>query len=136
MQAVADALGAAIQRKQIEEEKHKIEVQLYQSQKMEAIGHLAGGIAHDFNNILTAIMGYANLLQMKLKADEPAAEIYDSPSCLFRACRKPRAQPPGIRQKQIIDPRPLKINEVVSGVEKILIRVIGEDIELKTGLTR
>jgi len=74
---VADTLAGIIVRKQGEEEKEKLNAQLLQAQKMEAVGQLAGGISHDFNNILTAMIGYGHLLKMKLKEDDPLRTYAD-----------------------------------------------------------
>ena len=109
-----------------------LENQLRQSQKMEAIGQLAGGIAHDFNNILTAIIGYANLLLMKLPKNEPmrpyAEQIIASSERAAHLTHSLLA----FSRKQLIDLKPVGINTIITRVEKILTRVIGEDIEFKT----
>ena len=74
IEAISERLGQIIERKQAEEEKQKLETQLVQAQKMEAIGTLAGGIAHDFNNILMGILGHADLAKMKLAEDSEAID--------------------------------------------------------------
>ena len=116
-------------------ERKKLEQQLLQAQKMEAVGRLAGGIAHDFNNILTAIIGYGNLLKLEIKEDDPlnnyATQILNSAE---RAANLTRALLTFSR-KQIISPKPVNINDVIKGISKLLTRLIGEDIELSTHLT-
>ncbi|SHO43779.1 ATP-binding protein [Desulfopila aestuarii] len=114
-------------------ERKKLEDQLRQSQKMEAIGTLTGGIAHDFNNILTAILGYSNLLRLKIRDDETVLvnyveQILASSEKAANLTRSLLA----FSRKQIIDPKPVDLNEIVKGVQKLLIRVIGEDIEFRT----
>ncbi|MBW2645299.1 MAG: response regulator [Deltaproteobacteria bacterium] len=113
-------------------EKRKLGDQLRQAQKMEAIGQLAGGIAHDFNNILTAIIGYSNILQMKMSEDDPLrTEIDHILSSSHRAAQLTQSLLAFSRQ-QIIHPKPIRLNEIIDKVEKLLLRLIGEDIELKT----
>jgi signal transduction histidine kinase/CheY-like chemotaxis protein len=118
-------------KKAIREQK-KLEGQLVQAQKMEAVGQLAGGIAHDFNNILTAIIGYGNLMQMKMKEDDPLRmnidHILNSAERAARLIQSLLA----FSRKQIINPQPIDLNEIVTRVEKLLLRVIGEDIKLTT----
>jgi PAS domain S-box-containing protein len=111
-----------------------LENQLRQSQKMEAVGQLAGGVAHDFNNILTAIIGYANLLLMKMPDRESGrAFVEQILSASERAAHLTHSLL-AFSRKQIIDLRPVSLNEIISRVEKLLGRVIGEDIEFKTWL--
>ncbi|MFH1672234.1 MAG: response regulator [Pseudomonadota bacterium] len=115
-------------------EKRKLEDQLRQSQKMEAIGQLAGGIAHDFNNILTAIIGYSNLLQMKMSEDDPLrADIDQILSSCHRAAHLTQSLL-AFSRRQIIHPKPVRLNEIVERVSKLLLRLIGEDVVLKTML--
>jgi PAS domain S-box-containing protein len=119
------------ERKRSEEEKARLESQLLQSRKMEAIGTLAGGIAHDFNNILSAIMGYTNLLQMKMSKDDP---LYSYLKHIFLSTEKAASLTQSLltfSRKQFINPRPLNLNETISKVAKLLSRLITEDIELK-----
>jgi signal transduction histidine kinase/CheY-like chemotaxis protein len=113
-------------------ERKKLEDQLLQSQKVEAIGQLAGGVAHDFNNILNVIIGYGNLMQMKIKKDDPLRMNIDQ--ILTSADRATHLIQSllAFSRKQIINLQPINLNEVVSKVEKLLLRVIGEDIKLKT----
>jgi signal transduction histidine kinase len=107
------------------------EERLRQAQKMEAIGQLAGGIAHDFNNILTAIIGYANLLSMKVEGDDIQADyVKHILSSAERAASLTQSLL-AFSRKQIINPKPVDLNEIVCKVEKLLSRLIGEDIELK-----
>jgi len=122
------------ERKQADEEKKKLETQLYQSQKMEAIGHLTGGIAHDFNNILTAIIGYASLMKMKMKEDDPLrSNIEQILSSAERAANLTQSLLTFSR-RQIINPQPVKIHEIINRAEKLLIRLLGEDVEVKSML--
>jgi PAS domain S-box-containing protein len=112
-------------------EQKKLEQLLLQSQKMEAVGQLAGGIAHDFNNILTAIIGYAGLLRKKLPTDEPGTMYVEHiVSSAERAAGLTHSLL-AFSRKQIINPRPIDLNEIVSKVEKLLLRLIGEDIECR-----
>lgn len=115
-------------------EKRELESQLVQSQKMEAIGQLAGGIAHDFNNILTAIMGYANLLLLDITEESPlkshAEHILSSSERAANLTRSLLA----FSRKQVISPKAVNLGDIVKTIEELLIRLIGEDIELKTVL--
>ena len=116
-------------------EHRKLEEQFRQSQKMEAVGQLAGGVAHDFNNILTAIIGYGNLIEMKMKEDDPfKVYIEHILSSSERAANLTRSLL-AFSRKQIMNPRPVNLNEIVERVVKLLSRLIGEDIELRTILT-
>ncbi len=119
--------------KKREEEKQQLEEQLRQAQKMEAIGTLAGGIAHDFNNILTGIIGYGHLLQKKVSKEDRAKQQYLEQllSSAGRAAVLTQSLL-AFSRKQVINPQPVKLNEIVKRVEKLLSRLIGEDIEMKT----
>jgi PAS domain S-box-containing protein len=109
-------------------EKKKLEEQLIQSQKMESIGQLAGGIAHDFNNILTAITGYGEMLRVKVSHDEKLASYADQVlASAGRAANLTRALL-AFSRKQSIELQSADINTIVDGMQKLLSRLIGEDI--------
>ncbi len=115
--------------------RRQLEAQLRQAQKMEAVGQLAGGVAHDFNNLLTAIMGYGQLIQVRLAPDDPA--IHDSGEILKAAERAASLtrQLLAFSRRQLLEPRVLDLNAVITGLDKMLRRLIGEDIDLVTAPT-
>ncbi len=112
-------------------EQRKIEEHLRQSQKIEAIGLLAGGVVHDFNNILTSIMGYGSLLNEKIPVTSP---LHPYVSHIIASSERAASLTNSLlafSRKQVIDLRPLNINDIVLGIKQILDRLIGEDIEFK-----
>jgi two-component system cell cycle sensor histidine kinase/response regulator CckA len=118
-------------RKAAECELHDLEDQLRQSQKMEAIGRLAGGVAHDFNNILTVIHGHASLLvQNGNLTGAPARSANQIAEAAERAAALTR-QLLAFSRRQVIQPLPLNMNEVVSNISNMLGRILGEDIALQ-----
>ncbi|MBI5409602.1 MAG: response regulator [Nitrospirae bacterium] len=123
------------ERKKAVEERKKLEEHLRQAHKMEAVGQLAGGIAHDFNNILSAIIGYASLLRMKMrKDDQMKANVDQIIASAERAANLTRSLL-AYSRKQLIIPRPVDLNEIVWRIEKLLLPLIGEDIDFRTKLT-
>lgn len=117
-------------------EKKALEAQLIQSQKMEAIGQLAGGVAHDFNNILTAIIGFGTLLEMRMEEDHPQkGYIYQILAAADRAADLNKSLL-AFSRKQIINPQPTDLNKIVEKTETFLRRVIGEDIDFTTTLQK
>lgn len=117
-------------RKKAEEALHQKEEQLQQAQKMEAVGRLAGGVAHDFNNLLTAIMGYGELLLLTLQDQEHTRMVDQIMRVSERAAILIR-QLLAFSRRQALTPVPLDANQVVGDLEKLLQRVIGEDILLQ-----
>ncbi len=114
---------------------HKaLESQLRQAQKMEAVGRLAGGVAHDFNNMLTAIMSYAELLHSDLPNEGALHENLDEIRQAARRAAGLTRQLLAFSRQQLLEPRVLDPNDVVLGLEKMLRRLIGEDIDLVTKL--
>ena len=112
-----------------------LQEQLRQSQKMEAIGQLAGGIAHDFNNLLTVIQGNAQLSLMDLQEGDPLrANIEEIQKASERAADLTR-QLLAFSRKQILEMQVLDLNQVLQRLDKMLRRVIGEDIELVSSLS-
>jgi PAS domain S-box-containing protein len=115
-------------------ERWRMEEQLRQSQKMEAVGQLAGGVAHDFNNILTVIAGFANILKMDLSRETPQMEVVEQ---IIIASERAAQLTRGLlafSRKQVMAPQRIDLRDIVLRVEKFLVRVIGEDIQLKTEL--
>jgi PAS domain S-box-containing protein len=108
----------------------QLEAELRQAQKMEAVGRLAGGVAHDFNNLLTAILGYSDILLRKIPAGAPMrAEVEEIQLAGNRAASLTR-QLLAFSRKQKLEPQVLDLNKVVGNLQKMLRRLIGEDIEL------
>ncbi|MEZ4456423.1 MAG: ATP-binding protein [Gemmatimonadales bacterium] len=110
--------------------RRQLEAQLRQSQKMEAVGVLAGGVAHDFNNLLTAILGYAEMALQRFGREDPVwAEIEEVRKAGERAAALTR-QLLAFSRKQVMQPRVVDLAQVVTGMEPMLRRVIGEDVTL------
>jgi len=122
--------------KKREEEKRILEEELRQAQKMEAIGTLAGGIAHDFNNILTAIIGYATLLKMKMGEDHPLIHHVDQILASSEKASNLTQRILTFSRKQLIQPRPINLNEHIENVKKLLERLVREDITIRLQLTQ
>ncbi|GIW50783.1 MAG: hypothetical protein KatS3mg081_0138 [Gemmatimonadales bacterium] len=112
----------------------RLEEQLRRSQKMEAVGRLAGGIAHDFNNLLTVILGDADLLLSDIASDDPVREAVEE---IRHAAERGAAltrQLLTFSRRQIVQPQVVSINDIISNMNRMLRRVIGEDIEIRLRL--
>jgi PAS domain S-box-containing protein len=121
-------------RKKAQKEKALIEAQLIQAQKMESIGILAGGIAHDFNNLLTTIIGNASLILMDVAKKDPNCEMVEEIKHAGEKASSLTSQLLAFSRKQVTQPELMSLNEVVGEMEKMLGRIMGEDIEVKTDL--
>jgi len=130
--ALRSILRDVTERRRTEEALRSSEQQFRQSQKMEAIGRLAGGVSHDFNNLLTAINGYAQLLMTAIDERDPildyAREIKKAGDRAASLTRQLLA----FSRKQVLQPKMLDLNDIVADMNKMLRRLIGEDINLTT----
>jgi PAS domain S-box-containing protein len=113
-------------------ERRDLEEQLRQAAKMEVVGQLAGGVAHDFNNILTAILGYADLIAAELPdADRLLEDVDEIRKAAHRATALTR-QLLTFSRKQVLEPRVLGLNALVDNMDKMLRPILGENVELRT----
>ncbi|MFW5937039.1 MAG: PAS domain S-box protein, partial [Desulfosalsimonas sp.] len=123
------------EQKEAEEKHRQLEEQLQHAQKMEAVGRLAGGIAHDFNNLLSVITGYSEILLDEIREDHshylPLEQIQNAASRARDLVRQLLA----FSRKQVLEIRSLDINQVITGFESFISRVIGEDIDLHLNLS-
>lgn len=116
--------------KRAEEEKHKLESQLQQAQKMESVGRLAGGIAHDFNNMLTVIQGYSQLGLIESNETSPYHHFFEEINNATVRSADLTKQLLAFARKQVIAPKALDLNKTISDMLKMLQRLIGESIHL------
>ncbi|MBI4861968.1 MAG: response regulator [Candidatus Riflebacteria bacterium] len=136
--AMLDGLSSTValvaQKALAEEARDRFEEQLRMSQKMDAIGRLAGGVAHDFNNILTVIQGFGELVLAELGLDHPSIEdVREIIAASWRAASLTR-QLLMFSRRQVVEPKVLDLNAAVRDMEKMVRRLIGEDIEVHTRL--
>ncbi len=120
----------------ITREKALLEEQLWQAQKLEAVGRLAGGIAHDFNNMLNVILGYGEMLMQKLHPEDP---LWNDVNEILEAGKRSAAltrQLLAFSRKQTLQPEVVNINNILRNLEKMLRRLIGEDIDLEMRLAK
>ena len=125
-----EVLGAICMALDITDRK-ELEERFRQAQKMEAVGRLAGGIAHDFNNLLMVVQGYADLLAERLPADNPLRRNAEQIQIASQRASALTQQLLAFSRKQILAPKILNIQTVVGDMEKMLRRMIGEDIQLE-----
>jgi len=129
------AVGAIVITARDITERRRLENQLRQSQKMDAVGRLAGGVAHDFNNLLTAILGYCNLLLDDVPQENPMrGDLEEIRTAGERAAALTR-QLLAFSRRQMLQPQTVDVNALIQQVEKMLQRLIGEDVELVTALS-
>jgi PAS domain S-box-containing protein len=128
--SVADAIAVRVRGKVAEAANAALEEQLRHSQKMEAVGRLAGGVAHDFNNLLSVILSYSEMVIADLKEGDPIRDdIEEIRRAGVRAADLTRQLLMFSRQ-QVIEPRVLDLNDVIAGMEKMLRRLVGEDVDI------
>ncbi len=126
------ALRALGERERAEAALHKTEEQLRHAQKMDAVGRLAGGVAHDFNNLLSVILSYSEIMSGALKPDEPLRnEIEEIRAAGMRAAELTR-QLLAFSRQQVLEAKVLDLNQSLGGMERMLQRLLGADIELTT----
>ncbi|MBI2932577.1 MAG: response regulator [Planctomycetes bacterium] len=114
--------------------REKAQEQFFQAQKMEAIGRLAGGVAHDFNNLLTAITGYADLIADRLPKNDPVRGDVDELRKAAQRAASLTRQLLAFGRKQVAAPAVVDVNAVVGDMDKMLRRIIGEDVDIVTSL--
>ena len=131
-----DASGAIVGVVKVLEdmrESLRLEAQLRHAQRMEAVGLLAGGIAHDFNNLLTVILGEVEFVETAERVDESAESLAAIRNAAQRASLLTR-QLLAFSRRQLIDPKPVDVNRIIDGLHQMIVRLIGEDIEVQLAL--
>ena len=130
LQALADSTSIAIENVQTQSTLLRTELQLQQAQKMEAVGRLAGGVAHDFNNVLSVILSYASLIEQDLPQGEPLRADIEEIRIAGQRAAELTKQLLAFSRQQALEPKVLDLNRIASGIEKMLRRLIGADVEL------
>lgn len=129
-----DSLGSVGRTIAVGSERKQLEERLRQGQKMEAVGQLAGGIAHDFNNLLTVISGYCQLLISRNAIEENYRYMVNEVTRAVERSASLTRQLLAFSRRQVLEPRVLSLNSLVTDLEKMLRRLIGEDVSLTTAL--
>ncbi|NWJ48620.1 MAG: PAS domain S-box protein [Chloroflexi bacterium] len=127
---VLSVLSDITERKRAQDELTKNREQLFQAQKMETVGKLAGGVAHDFNNLLTVIQGYIDIWQFSLDEDDPHREELEEINKATQRATALTRQLLTLSRRQVVQTKEIDLNELIRNLEKMLRRVIGEDVEL------
>ncbi len=122
------------ERKLGDTERDKLQNQLQQAMKMEAVGRLAGGIAHDFNNLLTVVNGNIDLAKLTLGPASPVVQHLDEVASASQSAASLTRQLLSFSRRQIIEPRAIDLNNLIDNLQKMLVRLIGEDVDLRTQL--
>jgi PAS domain S-box-containing protein len=131
MQMAANLIANAVENVRLLEQERQKEEQLRQVQKMESVGRLAGGIAHDFNNMLTAINGYSDLTLRRLDPENPLRSNIEEIKKAGDRSAALTHQLLAFSRQQILQPKILDLNEIITDTSKMLQRLIGEDVELQ-----
>jgi len=130
LQALADSTSIAIENVQSQSALVRTELQLQHAQKMEAVGRLAGGVAHDFNNVLSVILSYATMIKDDLSPGEPLYADIDEIKIAGERAAELTRQLLAFSRQQALETKVLDLDQVVGGMEKMLRRLLGADIEL------
>jgi two-component system, cell cycle sensor histidine kinase and response regulator CckA len=129
---VGNQLGALIERKRAESKLRRVEDELRQAQKMEAIGQLAGGIAHDFNNLLSIVLMTSSVLLDDLGSGDPRREDVEEIRGASERAAELTRRLLTFSRRTVVEPTPVNLGAIVAGMEKMLRRVLGADVELVT----
>jgi PAS domain S-box-containing protein len=129
---MAGTLQDVSEQKRAEREQARLQEQLQQATKMEAVGRLAGGVAHDFNNLLTVISGNVELAKLELNDADPLRQYLDGVSDAAASAAELTNQLLAFSRRQIIEPRNVNLNDLVGSLRKMLVRLIGEHITMET----
>ncbi len=129
-QAFLEVARDISERHRVAEEKKALEVQIHQAVKMESLGRMAGGVAHDFNNLLTAILGNVDMASLSLDKNDQVSGVLDEIRKAASSAAVLTRQLLTFSRKQIIEPREVNLNELVARAEKLLGRLLREDITL------